>query len=43
LIELYLYCERTKSLLAPLRGSGILKTFSLRAYARSYLLPPLRG
>jgi hypothetical protein len=30
-------------LLSPLRGSGILKASCLRADARSYLLPPLRG
>jgi len=30
-------------LLSPLRGSGVLWGWDLRAYARSYVLWPLRG
>jgi len=35
--------NRRDKLLSPLRGSRISIRFSLRAYARSYLLSPLRG
>ena len=30
-------------MLSPLRGSGDKNDYSLRAYARSYVLSPLRG
>jgi hypothetical protein len=35
--------NRRDNVLSPLRGFGVLKARFLRADARSYLLPPLRG
>jgi hypothetical protein len=33
----------SRKLLAPLRGFDVFVPINLRAYARSYMLPPLRG